>query len=327
MPCTRPFASLRLCVGGGVGGLCVFGWAGGSAPLRLWFSGGRVAFVNALVPLCLRGCDAGGLAGFCPFSVPSVPLWFRWVAGTCNVRTFNVPTFARAVQCDGGDDLHHRLPAQLLLHLRHAGDGRGRAAARHRGPPGEPRDLGGGLPQGARLPRAGERPRTACCTRCSAPPGALRAGALGRAFERLAAELEAVRDARAARRALLPGERHQGPDEPRRVGVLEALRRLHDHLRRPVLARGARGHAPQPRRQRHNAPWDLVNARLIVFWGKNAAETNVHQMRFVEQAVDRGARVVVIDPRRTQTAERARSCWSRSGPAPTGRSPSSSRTC
>jgi anaerobic selenocysteine-containing dehydrogenase len=56
---------------------------------------------------------------------------------------------------------------------------------------------------------------------------------------------------------------------------------------------------------RHNAPWDLVNARLIIFWGKNPAETNIHQMRFVEQAVERGARVVVIDPRRTQSAEGA----------------------
>jgi anaerobic selenocysteine-containing dehydrogenase len=56
---------------------------------------------------------------------------------------------------------------------------------------------------------------------------------------------------------------------------------------------------------KHNAPWDLVNARLIVFWGKNPAETNIHQMRFVEEAVDNGARVVVIDPRRTQSAEGA----------------------
>jgi anaerobic selenocysteine-containing dehydrogenase len=56
---------------------------------------------------------------------------------------------------------------------------------------------------------------------------------------------------------------------------------------------------------KHNAPWDLANARLIVMWGKNAAETNIHQMVFVEQALDSGAKLVVIDPRRTQTSERA----------------------
>jgi len=56
---------------------------------------------------------------------------------------------------------------------------------------------------------------------------------------------------------------------------------------------------------RHNAPWDLVNARMIVLWGKNPAATNLHQMRFLDQALERGARCVVIDPRRTETAERA----------------------
>jgi len=56
---------------------------------------------------------------------------------------------------------------------------------------------------------------------------------------------------------------------------------------------------------RHNAPWDLANARLIVLWGKNPAETNIHQSAFIDQALDRGATLVVIDPRRTQSAERA----------------------
>ncbi len=56
---------------------------------------------------------------------------------------------------------------------------------------------------------------------------------------------------------------------------------------------------------KHNVPWDLENARLIVLWGKNPAETNVHQMPFVEKALSAGAQLVVVDPRRTESAERA----------------------
>ncbi|HKJ02732.1 MAG TPA: molybdopterin-dependent oxidoreductase, partial [Longimicrobiales bacterium] len=56
---------------------------------------------------------------------------------------------------------------------------------------------------------------------------------------------------------------------------------------------------------KHNAPWDLENARLLVMWGKNPAETNIHQGVFVERALEAGGRLVVIDPRRTQTAEQA----------------------
>lgn len=55
----------------------------------------------------------------------------------------------------------------------------------------------------------------------------------------------------------------------------------------------------------HNAPWDLAKARLILLWGKNPAETNVHQMRFIQQAREAGGSLVAIDPRRTESAERA----------------------
>jgi anaerobic selenocysteine-containing dehydrogenase len=55
----------------------------------------------------------------------------------------------------------------------------------------------------------------------------------------------------------------------------------------------------------HNAPWDLANAKLIVLWGKNSAETNIHQMLHVDRALKAGAKLVVVDPRRTETAERA----------------------
>ncbi len=56
---------------------------------------------------------------------------------------------------------------------------------------------------------------------------------------------------------------------------------------------------------KHNAPWDLENARLIIMWGKNAAETNIHQMRFIDKAIANGATYVVIDPRRTESVQRA----------------------
>lgn len=55
----------------------------------------------------------------------------------------------------------------------------------------------------------------------------------------------------------------------------------------------------------HNAPWDIENARLIILWGKNTAETNVQQMRAIDLAVEKGARLIVIDPRRTLSADRA----------------------
>lgn len=56
---------------------------------------------------------------------------------------------------------------------------------------------------------------------------------------------------------------------------------------------------------KHNVPWDLVNASLIIIWGKNPAETNVQEMAFIDKAIDNGTKVVVIDPRRTPTADKA----------------------
>lgn len=56
---------------------------------------------------------------------------------------------------------------------------------------------------------------------------------------------------------------------------------------------------------KHNVPWDLENAQLIILWGKNPAETNIQQMIPIEKAQAKGAKLVVIDPRRTASSERA----------------------
>jgi anaerobic selenocysteine-containing dehydrogenase len=56
---------------------------------------------------------------------------------------------------------------------------------------------------------------------------------------------------------------------------------------------------------KHNAPWDLENAKLIIMWGKNAAETNIQQMIPVEKSIEKGGKLIVIDPRRTVTADKS----------------------
>ncbi|MCL7959696.1 MAG: molybdopterin-dependent oxidoreductase, partial [marine benthic group bacterium] len=68
---------------------------------------------------------------------------------------------------------------------------------------------------------------------------------------------------------------------------------------------------------RHNVPWDIARARLILMWGKNAAETNIHQMPFIQEAREAGGRLVVIDPRRTESTESA-DLWLRPRPGSDG---------
>ena len=52
-------------------------------------------------------------------------------------------------------------------------------------------------------------------------------------------------------------------------------------------------------------PLDVVNARLVIIWGANPTVSNTHFPPLVQRAIDAGARVVVIDPRRTAMAKRA----------------------
>jgi anaerobic selenocysteine-containing dehydrogenase len=52
-------------------------------------------------------------------------------------------------------------------------------------------------------------------------------------------------------------------------------------------------------------PAQVVDSRLVVVWGANPTVSNTHFPPLVQQAVDRGARLVVVDPRRTAMAHRA----------------------
>src|SRR6185436_1912509 len=52
-------------------------------------------------------------------------------------------------------------------------------------------------------------------------------------------------------------------------------------------------------------PEAVVHARFIVAWGANIVSSNVHFWPFIEEARRRGAKLVVIDPFRSRTAEKA----------------------
>jgi anaerobic selenocysteine-containing dehydrogenase len=52
-------------------------------------------------------------------------------------------------------------------------------------------------------------------------------------------------------------------------------------------------------------PEAIVHARYIVAWGANIVSSNVHLWPFIEEARKRGARLVVIDPYRSRTADHA----------------------
>jgi anaerobic selenocysteine-containing dehydrogenase len=50
---------------------------------------------------------------------------------------------------------------------------------------------------------------------------------------------------------------------------------------------------------------DYVHARLIVLWGVNPGVSGIHLVPVIQEAQRRGARLVVVDPRRTPLAKRA----------------------
>ena len=50
---------------------------------------------------------------------------------------------------------------------------------------------------------------------------------------------------------------------------------------------------------------NFVDAEYIILWGANPAWTSAHSMYFIEQAKEKGTKLVVIDPLITQTASKA----------------------
>lgn len=54
-----------------------------------------------------------------------------------------------------------------------------------------------------------------------------------------------------------------------------------------------------------STPENMANADLIVIWGANPAVTNVHQMKYLYEAKRNGAKLIVIDPIFTRTAQKA----------------------
>jgi anaerobic selenocysteine-containing dehydrogenase len=50
---------------------------------------------------------------------------------------------------------------------------------------------------------------------------------------------------------------------------------------------------------------DYAHAKLIVLWGVNPSATSIHLVPIIEQAREQGAKLVVVDPRRTPLARRA----------------------
>jgi anaerobic selenocysteine-containing dehydrogenase len=52
-------------------------------------------------------------------------------------------------------------------------------------------------------------------------------------------------------------------------------------------------------------PEDVVHSRYVVLWGTNTIVTNLHFWPYVREAQRRGAKIVVVDPVRTRTAESA----------------------
>ena len=92
------------------------------------------------------------------------------------------------------------------------------------------------------------------------------------------------------------------------VNALERLRNLGGYSRQKeticVGLSGPGATVGSGRRQGID-PREIAESELVVLWGCNAVHTQVNVMHFVSQAKKKGAKLVVIDPYRNATAEKA----------------------
>ncbi len=50
---------------------------------------------------------------------------------------------------------------------------------------------------------------------------------------------------------------------------------------------------------------DWANSKCIIIWGTNKFESSIHSKRYIQDAIDNGAKLIVIDPRKTPHAKMA----------------------
>ncbi|HBY56935.1 MAG TPA: hypothetical protein DEG96_03615 [Candidatus Atribacteria bacterium] len=56
---------------------------------------------------------------------------------------------------------------------------------------------------------------------------------------------------------------------------------------------------------KHNKISDLENSKLIILWGSNPAYTNIHLMHYISKAVDKGAKLIIIDIRENESGSKS----------------------
>ncbi len=127
------------------------------------------------------------------------------------------------------------------------------------------------------------------------------------ALELLARRLRETRD-RHGGEAILPlsyggsnGYLTQDTTDARLFRRLGACRLARNVCAAPTTAAAAGLYGKMP----GVAPTDFVHSRLIVVWGANPSATGIHLVPIILEAQRRGAKLVVVDPRRTPLAKKA----------------------